>query len=212
MENRSFEDHECPIEEKLRSHAMKVICLLGSPRQAGNSATIAGRFTDAAVKLGAEARTFELNQLIYHGCQGCYACKTKRDTCVLKDDLTEILEAIRKADFLVLATPVYCRDITGQLKCFIDRTFSYLVPDYTTNPKPSRLPPGKKLVFIITQGSPDEGRFADIYPRYDDFLRPRIGFAESFLIRACGVGTKGEKEVPERFLRQAEELARAIIT
>jgi multimeric flavodoxin WrbA len=191
MENRSFEDHECPIEEKLRSHAMKVICLLGSPRQAGNSATIAGRFTDTAVKLGAEARTFELNQLIYHGCQGCYACKTKRDTCVLKDDLTEILEAIRKADVLVLATPVYCRDITGQLKCFIDRTFSYLVPDYTTNPKPSRLPPGKKLVFIITQEARTK-EVADIYPRYDDFLRPWVGFA-SFLIRACGVENKGKR-------------------
>jgi multimeric flavodoxin WrbA len=196
---------------KVRKVRMEIVCLLGSPRPGGNSATIARRFMETAAALGAGIRIFELNRLNVKGCQGCWSCKKKYEMCVVEDDLKDALEEIPKADVLVLATPIYCREITAQLKCFIDRSFSYLRPDYLTNPHPSRLPPGKKLVFIITQGFPDEGRFAEIFPRYDNFLRPRIGFAESFLIRACGVGTSGEIDVPEKFLRQAEDLARAIV-
>jgi multimeric flavodoxin WrbA len=192
---------------------MKIICLLGSPRTNGNSTTLANRFIETAVRLGAETRTFELNQLTYRGCQGCGACKTSLDTCALKDDLTEVLEAIKKSEVLVLATPVYFRDIPGQVKCFMDRTFSFLVPDYITNPKCSRVPPGKKLVFIITQGSPDEEMFADIPKRYDFSLKRVLALAEVYLIRACGVGGGGiAKGVPEKFLQQAEETARVIIT
>jgi len=189
---------------------MKIVCLLGSPRSNGNSATIANRFMETAAALGAETRTFELNRLNYRGCQACYACKTKLDKCILEDDLTGVLAAVREADTVVLATPVYYGDITGQLKCFIDRTFSYLVPDYVTNPQPSRLS-AKKLVFVLVQGRPDEEMFNEIFPRYAAFMK-WLGFADSRLIRACGIGPATVDRVPERTLRLAEDEARLIIT
>ena len=127
---------------------MKIACVLGSPRREGNSAMIAQRFLDKAAILGAEAETFSLNTLSYRGCQACYACKTKLDRCILKDDLSRVLHAVQEADVLVLATPTYYGDISGQLKCFIDRTYSYLKPDYLSNSQPSRLAPGKKLLFM----------------------------------------------------------------
>jgi len=111
---------------------------------------------------------------------------------------------------VVYASPVYYGDVTAQLKGFIDRTFSYLVPDYITNPQPSRLAPGKKLLFILTQGQPDEGMFADIFPRYDFFLKWG-GFDKTRLIRACGVGPGGALGVPERILNEAREAARALL-
>jgi multimeric flavodoxin WrbA len=189
---------------------MKIVCLKGSPRSRGNSAVIADRFLAAAAALGAETRGFELNRLNYRGCQGCYACKKKSDRCILDDDLAMVLDEVKEADAVVLATPVYYGDVTGQLKCFIDRTFSYLVPNYVTSSNPSRLPPGKKLVFIITQGQPDAGLFADIYPRYDKFLK-WYGFAESHLIRACGIGPASIDKVPEQYLKQAEDLAQELL-
>ena len=48
-------------------------------------------------------------------------------TCVLKDDMAEILGMFRKADVLVLATPVYFYSMDGQLKTMIDR----VLPRYT---------------------------------------------------------------------------------
>ena len=148
---------------------MKIVCLLGSPRPKGNSGAIAARFSETAEDLGAEVTTFALNKLKYRGCQACMTCKTKLEKCVLKDDLAEVLDAIRDAEVLVLATPIYYADISSQLKAFIDRTYSYLVPDYATNPSPCRLSPGKKLVFIEAQGHPDESLFADVFPRYDSY-------------------------------------------
>ncbi|MGO8942464.1 MAG: NAD(P)H-dependent oxidoreductase, partial [Syntrophobacteraceae bacterium] len=56
---------------------MNIVCLLGSPREKGNSAAIANRFCSTAQGLGAEVKTFTLNNLKYRGCQGCMACKTK---------------------------------------------------------------------------------------------------------------------------------------
>lgn len=41
----------------------------------------------------------------------------------IKDDMAEILGMFRKADVLVLATPVYFYGISAQMKTFIDRTY-----------------------------------------------------------------------------------------
>jgi multimeric flavodoxin WrbA len=187
---------------------MKIVTLLGSPRTQGNSNAIAHRFQNTAANLGADIRTFELNRLTYRGCQGCYACKKALDHCILDDDLTAVLQAVTEADVVVLASPVYYGDVTAQLKAFIDRTYSYLKPDYLTNPMPSRLTP-KKLVIALTQGNPDESLFADIFPRYDSFFK-WYGFSESHLLRACGIGPMTVDAVPEPVLAQAEELARQL--
>lgn len=189
---------------------MKIVCLLGSPRPKGNSTAIAGRLCSAAETLGAEVQVFALNKLKYRGCQACMTCKTKLEKCVLKDDLSEVLEAVRRADVLVMATPVYYGDVSSQLKAFIDRTFSFLTPDYTTNPNPSRLSPGKKLVLIQTQGNPDETSFNDVFPRYDYFFK-WYGFNDNRLIRACGVHDKGEVETRQDVMQKTDDTARSLL-
>jgi multimeric flavodoxin WrbA len=189
---------------------MKIVCLLGSPRLKGNSAAMADKFCETVQGLGAEVTTFALNQLKYRGCQACMTCKTKLEKCVLEDDLAEVLDAIHDADVVVLATPIYFSEISSQLKAFIDRTYSYLVPDYPTNPYPCRLSPGKNLVFIEAQGHPDESLFADVFPRYDSIFK-WYGFAESYRIRACGVFREGDVENREDTMKLVEKTAREIM-
>ncbi len=188
---------------------MKVVSVLGSPRTKGNSALMAERFLDAIRPRCAEVRSYVLNDLKYRGCQACYACKTTHDHCVVRDDLAEVLEAVRAADVLALATPVYYGDVTGQMKSFIDRTFSFLVPDYLTNPSPSRLAPGKKLVFIISQGRPDQNMFADVFPRYEWFLK-WYGYSDIHLIRACGVRQAGDVAERDDIMALIELVARKV--
>lgn len=190
---------------------MKISCLLGSPRKESNSAAIAGRFNETAKSLGARIETAVLNRLNYRGCQGCMSCKTTSDKCVLKDELAEVLESLKSAEIVVMAMPVYCSDVPGQVKCFLDRTFSYLKPDFRTEANPSRIPPGKKLVFIITQGAPAEDMFADIPKRYIDFLKRSMGFGDTYLIRGIGVGAGGAVGVPDKYLQEAEKLAHSLI-
>jgi len=190
---------------------MKTICLLGSPRPKGNSTTIAKYFCDAAERLGSQVQTFALNKLKFRGCQACMTCKTKLDKCVLKDDLTEVLDAVHQADVLVLATPTYFGEVSSQLKTFMDRTFSYLASDYLTSANPSRLNPGKKLVFIQTQGQEDENIFADIFPRYEGFFK-WYGFDGTHLIRACGVVEPDDVASREDILRLADEMADKVLS
>jgi multimeric flavodoxin WrbA len=190
---------------------MKISCLLGSPRQNSNSTAIAARFNETAAKLGAQVESIILNQLNYRGCQGCMGCKSTSDKCVLKDDLSPVLESLKTADVVVMAMPVYCSDVPGQVKCFLDRTFSYMKPNYINESNPSRVPAGKKLVFIITQGAPMEDLFSEIPQKYSAFLKRSMGFGETHIIRAIGVGGGGAIGVPDQYLQKAEEIARSVV-
>ncbi len=79
-------------------------------------------------KKGAEAKghQVELVRIMEKNigfCRACDGCMRNEGTCVLKDDMAEILELFQKADVLVLATPVYFYGISAQMKTFIDRTY-----------------------------------------------------------------------------------------
>lgn len=189
---------------------MNIVCLFGSPRIKGNSAGIANRFLEAAQGMGAQVQTFALNKLSYRGCQACMTCKTKLDRCVLKDDLEPVLDAVRNADILVLASPIYYGDVTSQLKGFIDRTYSYLKPDYLSNPEPCRLAPGKKLLMILPQGQPDEKQFADVFLKYEMFFK-WYGFKDFRLIRACGVQDVNDAKNRNDLMTLAEDTAKQMV-
>jgi multimeric flavodoxin WrbA len=189
---------------------MKTVCVLGSPRTDGNSSTIAKYFCAAMENFGAEVQTYSLNKLTYRGCQACMACKKTLDRCVLRDDLTAVLDSLREADLLVMATPVYFGDVSSQMKGFIDRLYSYLVSDYRTNPAKSRFSPDKKLVFIQVQGRPDEQKYADIYPRYEVFF-DWYGFKERYLFRCWGAREPGEVNNQKELFIKADDVAGQIM-
>jgi multimeric flavodoxin WrbA len=138
---------------------MKIVAVLGSPRPKGNSALMAEAFLETARERGADTEVYLLNQMRIKGCQGCGKCKADSQVCVVEDDLQGAYAAIRGADILVLASPVYFGDLSGQLKCFWDRTFAWVNPDFTT-----RLAPGKKSVMFLAQGAASPEMFDDIHP------------------------------------------------
>lgn len=55
---------------------------------------------------------------------GCGACQNNGGICVQKDDMVEIYDAMKKADIIVLASPVYFYTWTSLMKRMIDRTFA----------------------------------------------------------------------------------------
>jgi len=184
---------------------MKIVAVLGSPRPQGNSAGLARQFLAAARERGAEVQEYQLNDMTFRGCQGCLSCKTGSDTCVLEDDVASVLAAIKEAQVLVLASPVYYGDLIGQLKCFFDRTYSFFNSDFS-----SRVPTGKKAVLILAQANPDEAQFADIYPRYKRWLK-LYGFDPVYLLRAVGVSDMGDIDGQPDLLAQAAALAQELI-
>jgi multimeric flavodoxin WrbA len=189
---------------------MKITCLLGSPRMNGNCSVLLKKFQDSARVFGAEARYYALRDLNYRGCLGCLACKTKSEGCVIQDDLTPVLESVRAADVLAMATPVYFREMTALLRAFIERTYSFFLPDFHTNPNPSRLRPGKKLVFIQVQGQADDKLFGDIFPRIEPLFQ-RYGYSEMHVARICGVRKIGDVEGVNGALALMEDISERLI-
>ncbi|HEX3012645.1 MAG TPA: NAD(P)H-dependent oxidoreductase, partial [Methanobacterium sp.] len=140
----------------------------------------------------------------------CRKCLTDAEKCIINDDLQEVLEAVRESDVLVLASGVYYGELTSQAKGFIDRTYSFNVPDFITNPNSSRLEPGKCLVMVLAQGHPDENMFKDIFIRYEYFFKKK-GFSKNYLIRACGVLNEEDINNKKDVLKQADDIAEEIL-
>lgn len=103
----------------------KVVILNGSPRRKGNTSSLADSFARGAESSGCEVKSFFLNDMKINGCRGCFGGHSSRECpCVQKDDMTEIYPEVRDADVVVLASPLYYWNISGQLKTAIDRLFA----------------------------------------------------------------------------------------
>jgi len=185
---------------------MKIIAILGSPRGKSNSTALARTILQRTGELGAETREFILNKLQFKGCQGCETCKTKLDHCVLNDDLTPVLEAVKEADAVIMASPNYFGEVSGQFKSYFDRTYSYLSPDFS-----SRVKPGKSSVFIFAQGQPDLKMYADVHPRYEMWLK-RFGFVNNHLIRMNGPRAADSLSQRPDLISKAEEIAKNLMS
>jgi len=62
-----------------------------------------------------------LAELTIDYCSACYACK-KTGYCVKQDDMEQVIDKMRAAQVIVLATPVYFYTMCAQMKTMIDRT------------------------------------------------------------------------------------------
>lgn len=99
----------------------KVLILSGSPRKNGNSDILCDEFMKGAVSAGNTVEKIRVAEKNISYCRACYACG-KNGVCVIKDDMTDILQKMIDADVIVLASPVYFYSIDAQLKTVIDRT------------------------------------------------------------------------------------------
>jgi len=103
-----------------------IVVLSGSPRKDGNTVRLTEAFIDGAQAAGKEVALFSVAGLQIGGCRGCGHCFKHHGVCIQKDDMPPILDALRMADVLVLASPVYFFSVTAQIKLAIDRLFALL--------------------------------------------------------------------------------------
>ena len=188
---------------------MNVVAICGSPRDYGNSAEVIKYFLKSAQKKIQQRWSVQLNGLRYKGCQGCYACKRDYERCVENDALTPILAAVEVCDVLFIASPIYFGDLPGQLKMFVDRTFSFLVPDFGVAAKPSRLKPGKTLIMALLQGHPHLTVNSHVFNRYSAFFKQQ-GFTRSLLVRGGGIEKLNGLENHQELLRNIDEVVAAL--
>jgi len=95
--------------------------------------------------------------------------------------------------------------VSGQFKLFFDRTFSFLKPDFFTRPDPSRLSPGKKALFILSQGQGEEA-YKHVVEQHEYFLSG-YGFDERRYIRGVALSSASDDEDRRAYVEEAETLA-----
>ena len=124
----------------------KIIIIYGGPRKNMNTAKLLQRFAEGAKSTNndIEVKTVRLYDLDYKGCMSCMACKLKgkaSNICRFKDALTPLLEEIAQADGLVLGSPIYFGDVTGQMRAFLERlSFPWLSYNDYSLTAPKRMP------------------------------------------------------------------------
>jgi multimeric flavodoxin WrbA len=114
---------------------VNVLVLHGSARKGGDTDTLADRFLAGMAEAGRhEVRhVYPIDMSIAH-CRGatCMACGGDGGTagCVVQDDMQSVYPALREAQVVVLATPMFWGYMTSQLKTLFDRLESVVSPEY----------------------------------------------------------------------------------
>jgi multimeric flavodoxin WrbA len=163
---------------------MRVIAFNGSPRKQWNTATLLGKALEGAASKGAETELVHLYDLDYKGCISCFACKTiggkSYGRCAVQDDLAPVFSRIEQADALILGSPIYFGDVSGEIKSFMER----LLFQYTTytDPPGSLFPRKIRTGFIYTMNVSEEimqeWGYAQNINRYEMTLRRIYGESE----------------------------------
>lgn len=166
---------------------MKVIAINGSPRKKGNTAILLEKALEGAAYKTAETEMIHLYDLNFKGCISCFACKRingkSYGKCAVKDDLFEVFDKIEKADALLLGSPIYFGEVTGELRCFLERLFfQYLVYD---KERTVLFPKKMKTGIIFTMNAPEKHTKELGYERkfegYEGILKRFFGSSKSMI-------------------------------
>lgn len=111
---------------------MKIIAFNGSPRaERGNTHIMVESFLNGARSAGAQTENIHLSKKNIKHCLGCFTCWTKTPgKCVIKDDMSALLEKYIQSDIVIEASPLYVDFVTGIMKDFMDRRIPIVCPQF----------------------------------------------------------------------------------
>ena len=160
-----------------------IIIIDGGPRKNFNTASMLQKFAEGASSVSPEieVRTVRLYGMDYKGCMSCMACKVKgkaSNVCKFKDALTPVLEEIAHADGLVLGSPIYFGDVTGQMRTFLERlAFPWLSYNDYSMTAPKRM----SVVLMETMNGTPERNNSQGYGSMEYCIKAALGEPERLI-------------------------------
>lgn len=157
---------------------MKIIVINGSARKNGNTATMLKNYLEGASSVSdvIETKIVNLYELQYTGCIGCLGCKAKKGNnygkCVVKDGIYDLLREVTSADAVVIGSPIYFGEITGQLRSFLERLifplYTYRLDQKILTPK--RFPVTMIYTMNVTKEMFDQIQLGTSLKRLEDLM------------------------------------------
>lgn len=123
----------------------KVVVIDASPYRAGTVSSMV-RYAAESLPEGWERETFFVHDLHVKPCTGCMQCRSTRRCVLPDDDAHRVAEAILRSDALIVGTPCYWGNMTGELKVLFDRIVYAMMGEGGGMPQP--LHKGKRAVLI----------------------------------------------------------------
>jgi multimeric flavodoxin WrbA len=100
---------------------VNVLGISASPRARSNSHLLLERALEPFSAAGWEVQLLRLRDLTVRPCLACDHCRAHPGSCAQSDDMEAFYDAFRWCDALLLASPVYSRNVCAQLMCVLDR-------------------------------------------------------------------------------------------
>lgn len=100
---------------------MKIVIINGSPRINGSTSKML-HIMENQLKKKSDVTVYfyDLASMELKYCTGCCYC-FKSGKCIMNDDLENLSKKVALADGIIIGSPTYASNISGQLKTFIDR-------------------------------------------------------------------------------------------
>ncbi len=128
---------------------MKVLGIMASPIREGNADILLDKALEACKKQGARVEKLFLAKEQLPLCQACFKC-SGAGKCVSTPEINKILNKIKRADALIISTPVWWYSCTSYLKILIDHFVAFVNSDFS-----SRIA-GKKLAILTVSAGGEE--------------------------------------------------------
>ena len=130
---------------------MKTVVLNGSPRRGGVVSQMLAHVCEALPE-GCDIEWFGVGELNVRPCTGCMKCRSTGRCALPQDDAHRVAEAIRGADLLIVGSPCYWGNMSGQLKLLFDRVV-YAMMGERPNGMPLPLHKGKRAVLLAASNT-----------------------------------------------------------
>lgn len=102
---------------------MNVLLINGSPHKNGCTFTALSEVAEQLNKHGIETTIFHVGNQPIRGCSACGGCR-QTGQCVFNDDpVNECIELAKKADGIIVGSPVHYASASGAITSFLDRMF-----------------------------------------------------------------------------------------
>ena len=102
-----------------------ILILAGSARVGGNSDVMAQTFANGAKEAGHTVEIFNCAKKPFNGCLHCDLCWRDDRPCIQNDNFTQLVPLLEKAQMLVVCSPLYWYNFSGQIKCALDRLYPW---------------------------------------------------------------------------------------
>jgi NAD(P)H-dependent FMN reductase len=187
-----------------KSEHPRVLGIVGSPRQGGNTDMLVDEILRGAREAGAQVEKVMLGELAIAPCQACYECR-KTGKCIQLDDMEDLLDKMKASSVWVLGTPVYWWGPSAQLKAFVDRWLAK-----SSEPARTATFEGRRVILAVPMGDTDPATGRHVVGMFTDALDyVKAKLVASIL--APGAYELGEVAKNREILEQARRAGREAV-